>query len=224
MVTKRRPGEPRIRGQGHHLPADLQRVMRDCSGDFPTTEVRTNHGDERARVHPGDIFAHDHGDRRPSASAGGSDLRDAPVGRAKSAGRHRPSAKHPPVSSIERVPKRKSVKKQARRRRGKSSLANRRASDRSAWQAPSVLQGCGCPRCSWRYAAHPGGSFGDWRAYARRYSILTASGIFRRRRAPGLGLAGRVLRSQLIQSPFANAHPRAPQDNLHPTKCKRPSS
>src|SRR3954454_6584210 len=34
MVTKRRPDEPRIRRQGHHLPADLQRVMRDCSGDF----------------------------------------------------------------------------------------------------------------------------------------------------------------------------------------------
>jgi hypothetical protein len=32
------------------------------------------------------------------------------------------------------------------------------------------------------------------------------------------------LRLQLTQSPFANAHPRAPQDNLHPTKCKRPSS
>ena len=31
----------------------------------PTTEKR------RARVHPGDVFTHDHGDRRSGASAGG---------------------------------------------------------------------------------------------------------------------------------------------------------
>ena len=32
------------------------------------------------------------------------------------------------------------------------------------------------------------------------------------------------LRLQPARSPSANAHPRAPQDNLHPSKCKRPSS
>jgi hypothetical protein len=39
----------------------------------PTTEKR------RVRVHPGDVLAHDHGDRRSGASVGGSDIRYAPV-------------------------------------------------------------------------------------------------------------------------------------------------
>ena len=120
--------------------------------------------------------------------------------------------------------KAKSGKKRPRRRRGKSSPANRRASVGPHGKRHLSCNGAAA-RAVVALCRHPGGSFGDRRAYARRYSILTASGIFRRsRRAPGLGLAGRVLRSQLIQSPFANAHPRAPQDNLHPTKCKRPSS
>ncbi len=56
--------------------------------------------------------------------------------------------------------------------------------------------------------------------------ISTASGIFRHsRRAPGVRLVDRsgLLRWQLIQWPYASSHPRAPPDNLHPTKCNRPS-
>ena len=43
------------------------------AGGAPTTEKR------RARVHAGDVFTHDHGDRGSGASAGGSDLRYAAV-------------------------------------------------------------------------------------------------------------------------------------------------
>ena len=183
----------------------------------PTTEK------SRARVHPSDVFAHDHGDRRSGASAGGLIYGTLQWSRR----RRGPTQAVREASTRELY--REGAKAEKREEAGKAPAgekhpASRRACDRSAMASAICLARVRLPALSWRYVAHPGGSFGDWRAYARRYSILTASGIFRRRRAPGLGLAGRVLRSQLIQSPFANAHPRAPQDNLHPTKCKRPSS
>ena len=96
------------------------------AGGAPTTEKR------RARVHAGDVFTHDHGDRGSGASAGGSDLRYAAVVAPKARANRR-FGKLPRASFIGRVPERKSGKKQARRRRMRIPPAGPCACDRSTW-------------------------------------------------------------------------------------------
>src|SRR4051812_50146629 len=53
----------------------------------PTREKR------RARIHPGDVFAHDPGDRRTGGSAGGSDLRHPSIVAQKGGDDTRPPGK-----------------------------------------------------------------------------------------------------------------------------------